>query len=472
MRELTAAQAASYAGGVLFCGPSDNRAVLVERDSRKTGAGSIFVGLAGLKNDGNDFAPAAYENGCRIFLLSSERMACRMRDEHSDASVILTEDTLKAMQQMAKNYLADLDLIRIAVTGSVGKTTTKEMLYKVFSSKYRTICNYENFNNHIGVPLTVFLADENTEAGIFEMGMNHSQEIHLLADIVRPQTAAITNVGTSHIGNLGSRDKIMEAKLEITDFMDSSSVLIYNADNDKLSAVSSMQTDYQRIPVGCEPDVSENGVWISDIVNLGEEGVEFRLNSKTESCLFHIPLPGTHNAYNAALAAACGRVYGISFAQSAEALSSIESNSVRLNVIRADGIYVINDTYNASPDSVRAALDVLRDRKTERRVAILADMFELGEESDEYHRNIGRYASENGTDILVTIGKNAKFIAEGAADRMKEETIFHFDHSEQFIEKAHEIIRKGDTVLVKGSHGMAMHKVAGYLTETGEWNGH
>ena len=240
MKEITAAQAASYAGGVLFSGPSDNKAVFVERDSRKTGAGSIFVGLAGLKNDGNDFAPAAYENGCRIFLLSSESMACRMRDEHSDASVILTDDTLKAMQRLAKNYLADCDLIRVAVTGSVGKTSTKEMLYKVFSSKYKTICNYENFNNHIGVPLTAFLVGEDTEAGIFEMGMNHSGEIHLLADIVRPQTAAVTNVGTSHIGNLGSRDKILEAKMEITDFMDSSCVLIYNADNDKLSAVSSM----------------------------------------------------------------------------------------------------------------------------------------------------------------------------------------------------------------------------------------
>ena len=144
---------------------------------------------------------------------------------------------------------------------------------------------------------------------------------------------------------------------------------------------------------------------------------------------------------------------------------------MRLNAVETDGICVINDTYNASPDSVRAALDVLRDRNAARRVAILADMFELGDESDDYHRKIGRYASENGVDVLVAIGERAKSIAEGASEKMAEERIFHFDQSEQFTEKAHEIIRKGDAVLVKGSHGMAMHKVADYLTETGEWNG-
>lgn len=469
MKEITAAQAAAYAGGILFCGPEDNTAVMVERDSRKTGEKSIFVGLMGEKNDGNIFAPAAYEKGCRIFLLSSRDMAERLQKEHPDASVILTEDTLTALQQMAKNYIADLDLIRVAVTGSVGKTSTKEMMYRVFSSKYRTICNYENFNNHIGVPLTAFLAEADTEAGIFEMGMNHSGEIHLLADLIRPQTAAITNVGTSHIGNLGSRDAIMDAKMEITDFMDSSSMLVYNADNDKLSRLNGAETSFRLTAAGC--DVQDpDAVRISDIVSLGEEGVRFRLTWKEESCDFYIPLPGVHNAHNAALAAACGLRHGISLKESAEALKYMESNSVRLNVIDRHGIQVINDTYNASPDSVRAAIDVLKERKAQRRVAVLADMFELGDASDEYHRSVGAYAAEKGTDLLIAVGRNAVHIAEGASEKMEADRICHFDDPDQFMKKAHEIIRKGDAVLVKGSHGMAMDRVAVFLAETGEWN--
>ena len=470
MKEITAAEAASYAGGTLFCGPAGNTAVSVERDSRLTGSRSIFVGLKGEKNDGNEFAPAAYENGCRIFLLSSEDIARRMEKEHSDASVILVKDTLYAMQQMAKNYLADLSLIRVAVTGSVGKTSTKDMMYRIFSSRYRTVCNFENFNNHIGVPLTAFRVEEDTQAAIFEMGMNHSGEIHLLADIVRPQTAAVTNVGTSHIGNLGNRDNIMKAKMEIVDFMDSSSTLVYNADNDKLSRLKKKSFVFRKIPAGTDVDESE-GVKISDIESLGEGGIRFCLSYRGESCRFHLPLPGVHNAYNAAIAAACGLVYGISLKESAEALASIQSSAVRLNITEAHGIQVINDTYNASPDSVRAAVDVLQERNALRHVAILADMFELGDNSDEYHRSIGVYAAEKGIDVLVAVGVSARYMAEAAAEKMGWEKVFYFPDSEHFMKEAHEIIRKGDAVLVKGSHGMAMDRVAGFLTETGEWNG-
>ncbi len=485
MKEITAAQAACYAELPLFCGPEDNTAVLVERDSAMTGEKSIFVALSGTKNDGNDFAPAAYENGCRIFLLSSPAMAERMKKNYEDASVILADDGLQAMQRMAKNYLADLDLIRIAVTGSVGKTSTKEMLQQIFSSSYRTICNRENFNNHIGVPLTAFLADEKTQAGIFEMGMNHSGEIRLLADIVRPQKAVITNVGTSHIGNLGSRDNIMKAKMEITDFMDSSSVLIYNGDNDKLSALERERTEYRKIAVKSAKDCgtgngagelrNDDVLLISDISDEGGEAVRFTLSCGEERQPFFLPLPGVHNAYNAALAAACGLTCGISLAQAARALSSMENSTGRLLSERHGNITILNDTYNASPDSVRAAVDVLQGRAAERHVAVLADMNELGGDSGKYHFDIGRYAAERGIDLLVTVGKKAEKIAEGALGRMKEECIFSFETSESFLNQARKLIRPGDLILIKGSHGMAMDRVARRLAEaaeTGEWDGH
>ncbi len=478
MKEITAAQAASYAKAPLFCGPEENTAVSVERDSKKTGEKSIFIALTGTKNDGNDFAPAAYENGCRIFLLSSPVMAERMKNHYEDASVILAEDSLQAMQRMAKNYLADLDMIRIAVTGSVGKTSTKEMLQQIFSSSYRTICNRENFNNHIGVPLTAFLADEKTQAGIFEMGMNHSGEIRLLADIVQPQKAVITNVGTSHIGNLGSRDNIMKAKMEITDFMDSSSVLIYNGDNDKLSALEHEKTEYRRIAVkssetGAKAEDGE--LLISDITDEGGEAVRFILSSEKERQSFFLPLPGVHNAYNAALAAACGLTCGISLSRAAEALAAMENSTGRLLSERHGEITILNDTYNASPDSVRAAIDVLKSRKAGRHVAVLADMNELGGDSGQYHSEIGRYAADSGIDLLITVGEKAARIAEGASGRMNEEHICSFDTSESFLKQSGKLIRPGDLILIKGSHGMAMDRVARRLAEaaeTGEWDGH
>ncbi len=472
MKTITADLAARYAQAVLYCGPAENEADFIERDSRKTGKRSIYVALQGEKNDGNIFAKSAYENGCRIFLLSSEKIADEMKRDCSDASVILAKDTLYAMQRLAANYIASLDIKKIAITGSVGKTSTKDMIYKVMSSRYKTVCNHENFNNHIGVPLTAFRVDADTEIGIFEMGMNHKDEIHLLADIIRPQTAVITNVGTSHIGNLGSRDAILAAKLEITDFMDENSTLVYNADNDKLSTIS--DTDggerrdggYRRISVG------ENGDFlrIKDVKSLGEDGVEFVLETDDEKCAFHVPLPGIHNAWNAALAAACGLLYDIPLQKSAEALESMTGNAVRLNVTDSHGIQVINDTYNASPDSVRAALDVLNDRKGSRYIAVLADMLELGSDSDEYHFEIGKYAAQKGTDIVVAVGENARFIAKGAMECMDSDSVYHFGSVDEFIVKAHEIVKKGDVILVKGSHSMKMDKAAEYLTETGDWN--
>ena len=472
MKTITADLAARYAQAVLYCGPAENEADFIERDSRKTGKRSIYVALQGEKNDGNIFAKSAYENGCRIFLLSSEKIADEMKRDCSDASVILAKDTLYAIQRLAANYIASLDIKKIAITGSVGKTSTKDMIYKVMSSRYKTVCNHENFNNHIGVPLTAFRVDADTEIGIFEMGMNHKDEIHLLADIIRPQTAVITNVGTSHIGNLGSRDAILAAKLEITDFMDENSTLVYNADNDKLSTIS--DTDggerrdggYRRISVG------ENGDFlrIKDVKSLGEDGVEFVLETDDEKCAFHVPLPGIHNAWNAALAAACGLLYDIPLQKSAEALESMTGNAVRLNVTDSHGIQVINDTYNASPDSVRAALDVLNDRKGSRYIAVLADMLELGSDSDEYHFEIGKYAAQKGTDIVVAVGENARFIAKGAMECMDSDSVYHFGSVDEFIVKAHEIVKKGDVILVKGSHSMKMDKAAEYLTETGDWN--
>ena len=302
--------------------------------------------------------------------------------------------------------------------------------------------------------------EEETEAGIFEMGMNHSGEIHLLADIVRPQTAAVTNIGTSHIGNLGSRENIMKAKMEITDFMDGSSALVYNADNDKLSALKERNVSFRKIPAGKDTD-GNAGIRISEIVSLGEKGIEFHLSHKEESCRFVLPLPGIHNAYNAALAAAAGLEYGISLKESARALAGIESNAVRLNVTETHGIQVINDTYNASPDSMRSAIDVLSTRQVPgRKAAVLADMLELGDFAHQGHREVGEYARSHGVELLVAVGPLSKEIAAGYG-----EGAVWFETNQQAIEYLKGTLRPGDALLVKGSRGMATDQIVAALKE-------
>lgn len=478
MEKITAAEAAGLAEAELTHGPGGNEADRVERDSRSAGPGSIFIALKGEKKDGNDYVSSAYENGCRVFLISSEKAAGELA-VHEDASVIMTDDTLRAMQIMAKNYLAKFDIIKIAVTGSTGKTTTKDMLNCMFSYKYKTVCSFANYNNHIGVPLTAFDVDSTTEAAVFEMGMNHMGEIEVLADIVRPDIACITNIGVSHIGNLGSRDNIMKAKMEITSFMDENCTLVYNADDDKLAQLADTDTKYKKL--ACGENAGQDGVILLQLSDFGEnmvayapgegaeEGITFILRYNKENMMFSLPLPGAHNASDAAVAVGCAVTAGMDIMDCSEALMHIELTGSRLSVRRSGGLRVIDDTYNASPDAVKAALDVLSDASGNRRVAVLADMLELGGMSDEFHREIGKYAVEKGVDVLCTVGENAAHIAEGAEKARGNSNIevLQFGSCEEFVSGADGIIRDGDVILVKGSHSMHMNDAVSHLLKLG-----
>ena len=480
MERMNAAKAAELAESKLISGPAENEIERVERDSREAGPESIFIALKGEKNDANDYVSSAYENGCRVFLISSEKAAGQLA-EHDDASVIMAEDTLKAMQVMAKNYLAQFDLLKVAVTGSTGKTTTKDMLNCIFSYKYKTVCNFANYNNHIGVPLTVFNVDSTTEVGIFEMGMNHMGEIEVLADIVRPDIACITNIGVSHIGLLGSRDNIMKAKMEITTFMDDKCTLVYNADDDKLAQLADMDTPYKKVAAGIDADLDgvvllplgsgENIVAYSP-TEAANEGVTFMLRYNGENIMFYMPLQGLHNASDAAIAVGAAVTAGMDILDCSEALLHIKLTGGRLTVRISGGVKVFDDTYNASPDAVKAALNVLLDDKSgARRVAVLADMLELGDRSDEYHREIGKYAAERGVDLICTVGENAGSIADGAEEAdtagIKDVKIMRFKDCDDFTAHADDIIKRGDVVLVKGSHSMHMEDAVSYLLKLG-----
>lgn len=467
MDQLTAVQIAELAEAELFCGPGDVSVNHVVRDSGDAVPGSLFIGLVGERTDGNRYAVQAYENGSRIFLLSDRSVAETFRTSCPDAAVLLAGDTKKSMQIFAKHYLEKYyPGFRIGVTGSSGKTSTRDILYGILSSRYRTVRNYKNYNNDIGVPLTAFHVEGTTEAAVFEMGMNHFHEIELLADIVRPQIGIITNVGTAHIENLGSQDGIRKAKLEITTFFQEDQVLVYNADDAYLADLKEQPVRYQLLPAG--QNAGADGVILSDVDVRGRDGIRFALTYKGECVECHMPVLGKHNAWNAAVAAGAALQCGVTLEEITQALRNVDIGGNRLRCRECGSLMIIDDTYNANPDSAKAAIDALMSVDAERRVLILADMKELGSRSAELHREVGRYAGTCAPDLVLTIGADAAGIAAGAAELLPGERVHAFRDKPEFFAEAERWIRKGDTILLKGSHSTGMDEVVKYFEKTGE----
>lgn len=471
MKKLTIKQITMAVGGELLLGDSKDEITGVSADSRTVAEGEAFFPLIGERHDAHDFIPQAIERGCRTVILSRKADGERLRDEFlkpangaspaGALNLILVADTTKALQDLAAYYLSLFSIIKIGVTGSTGKTATKEMLYWILSEKYRTARNPGNLNNHIGLPLTVLSLPGDTEAAIFEMGMSDLSEIDLLAGLVRPDIGIITNIGISHIEKLGSRENILMAKLEITNYFTPDNLLIVNEDNDLLSR-ENVRGDYRVITTG---ETGRSNFIISNIADFGEEGIEFTIEHKEELQAFRLNVPGRHNAYNAALAVAAAVSCGISMAEAAAGLLRLEITDKRLNIKGKNGMKIIDDTYNASPDSMRAAIDVLNATKGFRKIAILADMFELGENSDAFHAEVGRYAAESGVDLLIAVGAQARHIAKAAKEILGESKVLYYETKELLINDIGSMISSGDVILLKGSRGMAMDQVVRKIME-------
>ena len=454
MKELKIQEICQAVSGRLLEGGSENAVVKgVSTDSRTAGAGQIFVALKGENHDAHKFIPMALEGGCRAFLISREEA---VPEDRKGASFIVVSDTLKGLQDLARYYLTTFkDLKKLAVTGSTGKTTTKDMLYYICSTKYKTLRTKGNFNNEVGLPLTVFSLEEDTQAAIFEMGMSDLGEISLLCSIVKPQVGIITNIGVSHIENLGSRQGILKAKMEIAEGFGPENTLVVNQANDLLTPENT-SGNYRRI--GCGYDDGCDYV-ISQVEDRGDQGLDFTITHGDESQSISLSIPGGHNAINSCLALAAAETLGISLAEGARGLESMELTEKRLNVKEAGGIRVIDDTYNASPDSMKAGIDVLTASKAERKIAILADMLEMGPDSPVYHREVGAYAAEAGLDLVVALGDAAAYIAEGAREVLGKEKVQYYKTKDELKEKLSGMLKPGDLVLVKGSRGMAMELI-------------
>ncbi len=466
MRTTELSFLAQACGGRLI-GKTDNKVSGIKIDSRIVEPGDMFVAVIGENNDGHSFWRKAYENGARSFLFSDAAAAEEAAAEEG-AGVVLAADTNEAFKDMAAAYLDQFELIRVGVTGSVGKTTTKSLTAAVLSQKYRTVCTQKNYNTHLGLCMTAFLADETTQAIVFEMGMDRKGEIAGYVEWARPQAAVITNVGISHMERLGSRDAIADAKLEICGRLTEGQPLIYNCGSDYLN-----EEEIRRRapgPYRCVPAGSADGAIVKayDVRERGAEGISFELcDARTgETAHVDLPLMGTHNAVNSALAAALGEEFGLSLAEAAKGLENVQVTDRRLNAEElGDGLLLIDDSYNASPDSMISGLAALASVKAKRRVAVLADMYELGSAENEGHTAVGRAAAEKKIDFLVAVGKKAAYYSKGAAEIGGPTEVLSFIDVDTAMACIDSLLRPGDAVLVKGSNSTGISAVAKKLRE-------
>lgn len=454
MDRLTIREIKDAVNGKLLSG--DENAVIdnVCTDSRTVTETSLFVPIIGEVHDAHKFIPGVVEKGCKAVIVSDSTAV----EKNNNLNVIEVRDTTKALQSLAAYYLKKLDLKTIAVTGSIGKTTTRDITYAILSEKYKTGTTVKNYNNDIGVPITIFSFDHTMEAAVLEIGMDHPGEIHRLVNIIRPDTGIITFVGVSHIENLGSRENIRAAKMEITDYFGKNNHLVLNRDNDMLQNTATDE-DYEVISAGTDPSFS---YYVHDVKDNGVEGITFVLTAENRDYTIEVPVPGAHNAVNAALAIAACRTLGVTIEEAVRGIGKMKLTEKRLAITRKNGLQVIDDTYNAAPESMKSALNTLIKSDGTRKVAILGGMNELGSESLAYHREVGAHAASLSVDLLITIGRKAFAISEGAA-KLPEDRNLYFETKEAFYQKRKEIIKPGDTILVKASRGFEMEQVVAEL---------
>ena len=440
--------------GNLITGREDFECENFSKDTRTIQKGDIYIGIKGEKFDGNEFWKQALDNGAEAVIIQDIEITEVEKERYSNKIIVKVEDTLKALYEIAKYKRSLYDIPVIAVTGSVGKTSTKDVIASVVSSKYKTLKTEGNNNNNIGLPLTILKLKDH-EAMVIEMGMNHFGEISLLTDIARPTLAVITNIGTSHIGNLGSRENILKAKLEILEGMIVPKIIINN-DNDLLHKW--YEKNKNKIEIHTFGIQNESELTAKDI-KLKEESSEFLAKSPSGLVKINVPVGGEHFVYNALCAIEVGHILGIADDNIKKGIEKFELTQKRMDIKKlANGAILINDAYNASYESMKASLNFLARHTGKRKIAVLGDMFELGEYTEELHRNVGKEVVKNGIDILICSGENSKYIIE-EAKKSKNLKIYFMNNNEQIVEKLTQELRNGDVVLVKASNGMKFFEI-------------
>ena len=427
------------------------------KDTRIIKKGDTYIGIKGENFDGNTLWQKAFEAGAETVIVEGIDFSKENLEQYQNKNIIEVKDTIQALADIAtyKRMTCKKDFQVVGVTGSVGKTSTKDIIANVVSQKYSTLKTQGNNNNNIGLPFTIFKLEEQ-EAAVIEMGMNHFGEISKLTKIAKPTISVITNIGTSHIGNLGSRENILKAKLEILEGMDKK-VLVINNDNDLLHKYYLENLENADIEIHTYGIENDSDVTAENII-LNENDSEFICNIKGEEFKIKVPVGGIHFVYNAICAAT---LLGLSNEQIKEGIETFELTKKRMDITELkNGVTLINDSYNASFESMQASLKYLNVLNSKRKIAVLGDMFELGEFSKELHEKVGKEVVKNKIDVLICCGKNAKNIVESAEkEGMQKQNIYYLESKEQVEELVKKIWKSGDSILFKASNGMKFFNI-------------
>ena len=446
MKKFTLAEIAASCGGK-YVGEEalKNTAITsVERDSRAVKDGSLFLAIKGERVDGHDFIEKCYDSGALCAI-------CEKAPENPKKPYILVDSTLNAVKDIAKAYREKFDIPVVGVSGSVGKTSTKEMLYAVLSQRFKTHKTQGNLNNELGVPLTILSMPEEAQAAVIEMGISDFGEMTRLARVAQPTICVLTIIGCCHLENLGDHDGVMKANTEMFIYARDGAEFILNGDDDKLSTITDVNG---KKPIFFGID-SKNDYYAEDIENNGEGGVSCKLCFGDTKLDVIIPAIGTYMVSNALAAAAAGKLLGLSNEQIKNGIEAYKTVGSRANVINNGKIRIIDDCYNANPTSVKASLETLKNFRG-RTVAVLGDMKELGTDELQLHFDTGAYAKQIGIDVVLAAGPLAKSLADGADGKW-------YETKEELIKALPEIIKEGDTVLVKASHSMQFEKIVDFL---------
>lgn len=446
----------SKCGGTLISGDINLVCDSFSKDTRTINKGDIYVGIKGENFDGNKFYNLALDNGAKACILDNINID-EIEEKYKDKTIIKVNNSIECLQKLAKYKRSLYNIPVIAVTGSVGKTSTKDMIYSVLSTKYKVLKTEGNNNNHIGLPLTILrLKDE--EVMVLEMGMNNRGEISLLTDIAKPTLAVITNVGTAHIGNLGSRENIMKAKLEIIEGLNGP--LLINNDNDILhDNIDNIKNLNNVITFGINNHSDYMATDISDDLT------KFKINNNDIYC----SIGNTAFIYNSLVAYIMGSLCKIDAENIKVGIENFKLTSNRLEYKKiGNNITIIDDTYNASLDSIKSSLEILKKDNGKRKIAIIGDIFELGEFSENIHRIVGAELIQSGVDIVILIGKETKYTLKYLEENNYENK-YHFDNEKDSYEFISSLLQSGDTVLLKGSHAMNLKNIVLYLLDCFKW---
>ena len=456
MKDILVRDIIKICNGKLICGNQEEICEDFSRDSREINEGDIYLGIKGERFNGADFYKEALKKGAKGCILQDVEVSKEEIDTYKDKFIIIVENVIDALQKIAKYKRSLYDIPVIGITGSVGKTSTKDIIASVMATKYNVLKTQGNYNNEIGLPLTILKLKEH-DALVLEMGMSAFKEMSLLTDIAKPTTGVITIIGSSHIGELGSRENILKAKLEILEGLDKNGALVINNDNDLLNLWNKENLDnHKHITYGIE----NKSILNAKNIYIREDGSSFDVQINGIDYTVDIPVAGKHFIYNSLAAIAVGLENNIEIERIIEGISNFTLTKRRMEIIKnSNNVTIINDCYNASYESVKAALEYLESVSANRKIAVLGDVLELGGFSKQMHQKMGEEVINNNIDILVTVGKEAEAIADIAKNKGEKVEVYSCDNNIDASNLLKDIMKENDVILVKASNGMHFEEI-------------